>query len=62
MEEAMSESMKSYENEEALRSDAFSKTKVAFSGKSGVDQDDLVMTFIIMTYWVQKALNTQGVV
>lgn len=42
--------------------DAFSKTKVAFSGKSGVDQDDLVMTFIIMTYWVQKALNTQGVV
>ena len=37
--------------------DAFSKTKMTFSGKSGVDQDDLIMTFIIATYWVQKSLN-----
>ena len=37
--------------------DAFSKTRMTFSGKSGVDQDDLIMTFIIATYWVQKSLN-----
>ena len=37
--------------------DAFSKTKMTFSGKSGVDQDDLIMTFIIAIYWIQKSLN-----
>ena len=49
--------MSKFRKQIKVAADAFQKSKVAFSGKSGVDQDDLVMTFIIMTYWVQKLIN-----
>ena len=50
--------MSKFRKQFKVAADAFQKTKMTFSGKSGVDQDDLIMTFIIMTYWVQKAINS----
>ena len=49
--------MSKFRKQFKVAADAFSRTKMTYSGKSGSEQDDLVMTFIIMTYWVQKALN-----
>tara|TARA_B100000035_G_scaffold314799_1_gene332415 strand:- start:88 stop:396 length:309 start_codon:yes stop_codon:yes gene_type:complete len=49
--------MSKFRKQFKMPADAFQKSKMTFSGKSGVDQDDLIMTFIIMTYWVQKAIN-----
>ena len=37
--------------------DVFGKDKIAYSGKDGVNQDDLVMCLIIAVYYIQKALN-----
>lgn len=50
--------MSKFRKQFKVAGDAFSKTKMTYSGKSGSEQDDLIMTFIIMTYWVQKALNS----
>ena len=49
--------MSKFRKQFKVAADAFQKTKMTYSGKSGVDQDDLIMTFIIMAYWVQKAVN-----
>ena len=50
--------MSKFRKQFKMAADAFQKNKMTYSGKSGVDQDDLIMTFIIMTYWVQKAINS----
>lgn len=34
--------------------DAFGKDKIAFSGKDGINQDDLIMVLIIGCYHIQR--------
>ena len=43
--------MSKFRKQFKVAADAFQKTKMTFSGKSGVDQDDLIMTFIIIKLW-----------
>ena len=37
--------------------DAFGLEKISYSGKDGVNQDDLVMVMIIAVYFIQKSMN-----